>query len=231
MDSLASSLVLVILLLDITTPYRSSLDGVLTGRKARGSAFRHQHAKFSSTSSENPSSTSRTTSESGEKIKLVKPPSVEEPLSLASRSLFSYLQPLIWKYYWTPIEVKDIPELREDDRTSVVVGGWREFRERERRGLKHPEGAKLPEGKGSLSWKLLVYFKGYFALQGVSLDLRSVPCEEEDRRVASRLTPRLASFVFAALVGRLRLRLLPRSSHSQAHSRVHRLSEALDLGP
>ena len=172
MDSLASSLVLVILLLDITTPYRSSLDGVLAGRKARGSAFRRQHAKSSAIATETPSSNSRTTTESGEKIKLVKPPSVEEPLSLASRSLFSYLQPLIWKHYFTPIEEKDIPELREDDRTSVVVGGWREFRERERRGLKHPEGEKLSEGKGSLSWKLLVYFKGYFALQAVSLRLR-----------------------------------------------------------
>lgn len=42
----------------------------------------------------------------------------------------------------------------------------REFMERERRGLNNKD--QLGDtSTGSLSWKLLVYFKGYFALQAV----------------------------------------------------------------
>jgi hypothetical protein len=192
MDSVATSLVLTILLIDVLTPYRASLDGVLAGKKSRGRQF-HRYTT---------PPTAATTTESGEKIRVQRPPPIEEPLSLASRALFSFLQPLIWRHYWTPIEEKDVPQLREDDQTAVVVGGWRgwnEFRESERRGLK--EGReKLPEGKGSLSWKLLVYFKGYFVLQAVSEDAFSSGVQRGER-----LTCVVASLIsFAVLVGCLR---------------------------
>lgn len=137
-QSITSALVLFAVLIDIFTPYQSTLDGTLEGHRSRGRGFRK-------------------TSSDSKKIEMV-----EEPLSMVSRAFFAYMNPLIARHFKTAIKEQDVPQLREDDRAAVVVGGWREFRERQRRGL---VGGQQGFGKGGLSWNLMVYFKKYLFLQ------------------------------------------------------------------
>ncbi|CED84845.1 Multidrug resistance-associated protein/mitoxantrone resistance protein, ABC superfamily [Phaffia rhodozyma] len=144
LQAITSSLVLVLVLLDIFTPYRSNLDGVLEGHRSRGRSSL-------SSSSANISSKIETKAEM-----------IEEPSSLFARTFFSYVNKPIFRHFYTPIKMSNVPQLREDDRTAVVVSGWRDFRQRQR--SEHTDSEK-EFGKGGLTWNLVVYFKSYLLLQ------------------------------------------------------------------
>lgn len=115
LDAVASALVFAVFLVDTLVPYRSQLDGALAGHYARGRFFPRADKGDESVNANGSSSTS---------APFKRPPTIEEPRSLAGRALFSYLNAPIYRHFFTPIEEKDVPALREDDQTASVVGGW-----------------------------------------------------------------------------------------------------------
>jgi hypothetical protein len=205
-DSLAAGITLVLLLLDIFTPYRAVLDGALAGHRARGAAFQLARAARNAEAGDSP--------DDGARKQTV--PCLEEPRSLFARATFTYMNPLIFRHFNRPITKEETPDLREDDRTAVVVAGWRAYREAR---LGEEERAK-PYAKGSLSWQLIWYFKGYFALQAVrSRRLTTRPSELGSSADARPPSP--------DLVGVLCPLFLRRAMDAQDDSRVHQEPKAV----
>ncbi|WFD21924.1 hypothetical protein MEQU1_000583 [Malassezia equina] len=54
---------------------------------------------------------------------LLPPP--EQHASLLSRALFLFVQPVIWKHYFEPITLKDVPQLMTSDRAASVTATFR----------------------------------------------------------------------------------------------------------
>ncbi|WFD25646.1 hypothetical protein MNAN1_000609 [Malassezia nana] len=54
---------------------------------------------------------------------LLPPP--EQHASLLSRALFLFVQPVIWKHYFEPITLKDVPQLLSSDRAASVTATFR----------------------------------------------------------------------------------------------------------
>lgn len=81
LNALAPSILMAVILLDTCVPYRSELDGALMGQQSRGMYY------------ERPVDQGLTgEGEKGEKKS--KKPMIEEPRSLASRALFTYMNPV-----------------------------------------------------------------------------------------------------------------------------------------
>lgn len=49
---------------------------------------------------------------------------------MVSRGTYFFLLPFLWKHYWQPITLKDIPALREDDGAAASLGAFRAFQAR-----------------------------------------------------------------------------------------------------
>ncbi|WWC90401.1 uncharacterized protein L201_005336 [Kwoniella dendrophila CBS 6074] len=60
----------------------------------------------------------------GEKL----PKHAEEPASVFSRATYGFLLPLLFKHYFKPITLTDIPAIREDDASAASVGAFRAYR-------------------------------------------------------------------------------------------------------
>nr|XP_018261799.1 ATP-binding cassette transporter [Kwoniella dejecticola CBS 10117]OBR83957.1 ATP-binding cassette transporter [Kwoniella dejecticola CBS 10117] len=60
----------------------------------------------------------------GEKL----PTHCEEPTSVFARATYSFLLPLLFKHYFKPITLQDIPAIREDDSASSSLGAFRAYR-------------------------------------------------------------------------------------------------------
>lgn len=85
LNSLAPSILLAMILLDVCVPYRAELDGALTGQQSRG--MHYQRPVDSGLG--------------GDQEKKAKKPMIEEPRALASRALFTYMNPV--SYILSPI--------------------------------------------------------------------------------------------------------------------------------
>lgn len=82
------------------------------------------------------------------------PPSQEPVSSLFSLISFSWIDPLIWKGYWRPLETEDIWDVREDDHAYQVL---KKFRTLER--VKHNKPV-------SFAWRMCVHFRREIAVAG-----------------------------------------------------------------
>ncbi|EWC45608.1 hypothetical protein DRE_05169 [Drechslerella stenobrocha 248] len=75
-------------------------------------------------------------------------PSHEPLASLFSLASYSWIDPLIWDGYKSPLELKRVWNLRKDDLAIAVLSSFRQTKK-----------------TASLSWRLLKFFKGLLALQ------------------------------------------------------------------
>ncbi|WWC71269.1 uncharacterized protein I206_105222 [Kwoniella pini CBS 10737] len=56
------------------------------------------------------------------------PKHCEEPASVFSRATYTFILPLLFKHYFQPITLQDIPAIREDDSASSSLGAFRAYR-------------------------------------------------------------------------------------------------------
>lgn len=90
-----------------------------------------------------------------------------------SRAMFSYLVPLVFKYYKSPITGPEVPALREDDASAASMGAWRA-----EQATIVAQDAKKQDGNADrrrhkLVWLLLWFFRRELAKQAVSLHSHS----------------------------------------------------------
>ncbi|WWD19355.1 hypothetical protein CI109_103814 [Kwoniella shandongensis] len=86
----------------ISIPYYETLDRLLIGGHSRGGGSSGSY---------------------GEKL----PKHYEEPASPFARATYAFLLPFLIKHYFTPVTLKDIPAIREDDSAASSTGEFRAF--------------------------------------------------------------------------------------------------------
>lgn len=133
----------------ISLPYRDDLGGVLAGAKAgRGGWPTVAGGGGEASNLGEPS------------CEFAGPPVTGTELmttgAILSRAMFSYLIPLVFKYYQKPITGAEVPAIREDDGSAASLGSWRTER---------AANAKKRERK--LVWLLLWFFRRELAQQAV----------------------------------------------------------------
>lgn len=73
--------------------------------------------------------------------------------------------PWLFRYYWKPIELEDIPALREDDSAATTLGAFRaDQAARDAKYAQKHDGKR----KRNLGWDLLLFFKWSILYQFVS---------------------------------------------------------------
>lgn len=130
-------------------PFRTRLDGILQGLKAgKGNGARRKveigyaaEETEAFTVNDNPA----------------------EPRSVMSRALFSHVIPIVLRHYKNPLQVKDVPAIREDDTPPVSVANWR---------LDQQEAEIQKDGRKKkptkFAFRLFWHFRQLFWLQFVS---------------------------------------------------------------
>ncbi|WRT68702.1 uncharacterized protein IL334_005682 [Kwoniella shivajii] len=77
----------------------------------------------------------------------------EEPTSTFSRATYSFLFPLLFKHYFKPITLDDIPAIREDDSSASSLGAFRAYRaKRDKDHLKKKGGKRTRNLGADLFW-------------------------------------------------------------------------------
>ena len=74
--------------------------------------------------------------------------------------------PLLFKYFWTPIQLEDIPALREDDGSASSLGAFRAAQAK--RDAAYADKHSGQKRKRNLGWDLLVFFSPDIFIQAVS---------------------------------------------------------------
>ncbi|CAK9784394.1 unnamed protein product [Cutaneotrichosporon oleaginosum] len=92
------------------------------------------------------------------------PRHIEEPSSGLSRATYWFILPFLWKYYWKPITLEEIPAIREDDSASASVGAFRRFQAA--RDAAYEVRNNSPR-KRNLALDLLVFFRPELVRQSV----------------------------------------------------------------
>ncbi|ORY32179.1 ABC transporter type 1, transmembrane domain-containing protein [Naematelia encephala] len=87
----------------------------------------------------------------------------EEPTSVFSRATYTFMLPFLFKHYFTPIKLEDIPALREDDSAASSLGAFRAYQAR--RDAQYAKKHKNEQRKRRLPWDLLSFFAGDLFLQ------------------------------------------------------------------
>jgi hypothetical protein len=137
-----------------SVPFRTRLDGILQGLKAgKGNGARRKvvigyaaEETEAYTVNDNPA----------------------EPRSVMSRAMFSHVIPIVFRHYKNPLQVKDVPAIREDDTPPVSVANWR-LDQQEADG--HAEDQKSGGAKKKptkFAFRLFWHFRELFWLQFVS---------------------------------------------------------------
>jgi hypothetical protein len=134
-------------------PFRTRLDGILTGLKAgKGNGARRKvvvgyaaEDTESYTVHDNPA----------------------EPRSLISRALFSHVVPIVLRHYKNPLQVKDVPAIREDDTPAVSVANWR-LDQQENDAVAGSKTHGQPRKRTKFALRLFWHFRQLFWLQTVS---------------------------------------------------------------
>lgn len=52
---------------------------------------------------------------------------MELTLAAFSRATYWFILPFLWRHYWKPVTLEDIPAIREDDSAASSVGSFRRF--------------------------------------------------------------------------------------------------------
>ncbi|KAK8854514.1 hypothetical protein IAR55_003253 [Kwoniella newhampshirensis] len=121
----------------ISIPYYEQLDRLLEGGHSKGGGSAGSY---------------------GEKL----PKHYEEPASPFSRATYAFLLPLLLKHYFTPITLKDIPAIREDDSASSSLGEFRAFQAKRDAVYLRKHNQKR---KRNLGLDLLGFFGKHIAIQ------------------------------------------------------------------
>ncbi|ODN87389.1 ATP-binding cassette transporter [Cryptococcus wingfieldii CBS 7118] len=82
------------------------------------------------------------------------PKHCEEPASAFSRGSYNFMLPLLFKHYFKPITLEEIPAIREDDSSAAAIGGFRAFQARKDGEWikKHKQGARRKHIGVDLLW-------------------------------------------------------------------------------
>ncbi|OCF40975.1 ATP-binding cassette transporter [Kwoniella heveanensis CBS 569] len=121
----------------------------------------------------------------------------EEQTSPFSRAIYTFLFPLLFKHYFTPITLEDIPAIREDDATAASIGAFRAFQaNRDAVYLKkHGEKRKrhlgldllrffAPEVLIQSAWAIVFVIFQYLPPNGLRLLLKYVKARENSEQPA-----------------------------------------------
>jgi hypothetical protein len=148
---------ILLLLAYNNVPFRTRLDGILEGLKAgKGNGARRPVVIGYAADKE-------------DAYTVLDNPA--EPRSVMSRALFSHVIPIVLKHYKDPMQVKDVPAIREDDIPAVSVANWRLD---QRQGLKdHPESKGKKKRQTKFAFRLFWHFRQLFWLQTVRQDRSS----------------------------------------------------------
>ncbi|WVO14579.1 hypothetical protein L204_102214 [Cryptococcus depauperatus] len=80
----------------------------------------------------------------------------EEPASVWSRGAYSFMLPLLFKHYFKPITLQEIPAIREDDSSAASLGAYRAYvAKKDRTYSEHHPGKKR---KKNLAVDLFTFF-------------------------------------------------------------------------
>jgi hypothetical protein len=139
-----------------SVPFRTRLDGILDGLKAgKGNGARRKVAVGYA-------------ADDSEAFTVQDNPA--EPRSVISRALFSHVVPIVLRFYRTPLQVKDVPAIREDDTPAVSVANWR-LDQQERENLASNSIERKARKPTKFAFRLFWHFRQLFWLQTVSHNL------------------------------------------------------------
>lgn len=127
----------------MSVPYTSAMDGLFYGARSRGGG---------------------SASSFGTSL----PKHIEEPTSAFSRALYTFMLPFLIRHYRTPITLKDIPALREDDASASALGAFRADQAyRDAKWAEKHLGEKRPR---DLGFDLFRFFLPEISAQCVSVE-------------------------------------------------------------
>ncbi|BEI94008.1 uncharacterized protein CcaverHIS019_0604670 [Cutaneotrichosporon cavernicola] len=92
------------------------------------------------------------------------PRHIEEPCTALSRATYWFILPFLWKHYWKPITLEEIPAVREDDSAAACVGAFRRFQ------AAHDAAYEVKHNsprKRNLAWDLITFFRPELVRQSV----------------------------------------------------------------
>ena len=95
-----------------------------------------------------------------------------EPRSVMSRALFSHVIPIVLRHYKNPLQVKDVPAIREDDTPPVSVANWRLDQEQASESSAAQKDAPVKRKQTKFAFRLFWHFRELFWLQFVSVPTR-----------------------------------------------------------
>jgi hypothetical protein len=84
------------------------------------------------------------------------PRHIEEPTSAFSRATYGFMLPLLFRHYYNPIKLHDIPSIREDDSAAASLGAFRAFQAGRDRRYSEKHGGQ--PRKRNLGIDLLLHF-------------------------------------------------------------------------
>jgi hypothetical protein len=138
-----------------SVPFRTRLDGILRGLKAgKGNGARRKvvigyaaEETEAYTVHDNPA----------------------EPRSVISRALFSHVIPIVLRHYKNPLQVKDVPAIREDDTPPVSVANWRLDQQEAGSSTGKQKSGGAKKKPTQFAFRLFWHFRELFWLQFVSI--------------------------------------------------------------
>lgn len=145
----------------ISLPYGESMTRLLKGGKSKGGGSTGSFGKDLPRHPEEPSCTSNPLAHSliGE--------------ATFSRSTYTFLIPLLFKHWFTPITLDDIPAIREDDSSTTSIASFRaDQAKRDKTYAARHGGAKRQR---NLGWDLLAFFSPDILTQCVSSAICGFP--------------------------------------------------------
>jgi hypothetical protein len=155
-ESILMAHTLIFLVAHCSVPFRTRLDGILAGLKAgKGNGARRKVVVGYA-------------AEETEAFTVQDNPA--EPRSVISRALFSHVVPIVLRFYRTPLQVKDVPAIREDDTPAVSVANWRLDQQEREKSASSTTGRKAIKPT-KFAFRLFWHFRQLFWLQTVSSNM------------------------------------------------------------
>ena len=155
-ESILMAHTLIFLVAHCSVPFRTRLDGILAGLKAgKGNGARRKVVVGYA-------------AEDTEAFTVQDNPA--EPRSIISRALFSHVVPIVLRFYRTPLQVKDVPAIREDDTPAVSVANWRLDQQEREESASNTTGRKATKPT-KFAFRLFWHFRQLFWLQTVSFNV------------------------------------------------------------
>lgn len=148
-ESVLTAHTLLLMTLYSNIPFRTRLDGILSGLKAGKGNNAGQKVAVGYADEDTDA--------------YIVQPNPAEPRSIMARALFSHVVPIVLRHYKKPMQLRDIPALREDDTPSVSAANWR-LAQIEDSAQKQKSG-KTGKKPTRLAFRLFWHFRYLFLLQ------------------------------------------------------------------